>query len=206
MLAFHAERGDDPLVVFLSDGERAGGASERELAERRRSEASAALAELGVHRHEHFGLPDGELEESHELVVRVAGALARERAEIVYAPWLLECHADHRAASAAAVTAIAAMGDVRAMLYGVNAPVPANELYDVSRYRARKDAAIRRYASQLAPIDILRASRAMDASRTINIPDSTVTDCEGYTAVAADRLPEVAARLRALGDALAPAP
>lgn len=206
MLCFHAERGDDPLVVFLSDGALGDPTGKvANLAAVRRAEAAAALAELGVKRAEHLGFPDGALEESHELPGRLVGVLEREAAELVYAPSLLECHPDHLAAAEAATLAIAARPGVRVHVFGVNTAVPANELYDVSRYRARKDAACARYASQMAVMDLLRATRAMDAARTVNIPDRAVTDCEGFATMDGGALRDHAARFRALRELLFPA-
>jgi LmbE family N-acetylglucosaminyl deacetylase len=203
MLAFHAERGDDPTVVFLSDGAAGDptGATSN-LAQVRRRESSAALAELGVKRAEHLAFPDGKLDEAHELPGRILGVLDHAGAELLYAPSLLECHADHRAAAEAAALAAAARPGIRVLLYGVNSPVPANELYDVSRYRARKDAAFAHYKSQLAVMDLVRASRAMDASRTINIPDRSVTDCEAFCALWGSELRDHAARFRAVDELL----
>jgi LmbE family N-acetylglucosaminyl deacetylase len=205
MVAFHAERGDDPLVVFLSDGALGDPTGEaHNLAAVRRAESAAALAELGVRRAEHLGFPDGRLEETHELPGRMLGILERETAELVYAPSLLECHADHLAAAEAATLAVAARPQIRILLYGVNTAVVANELYDVSRQRARKDAALARYRSQLASMDLLRATRAMDAARSVNIPDPAVTDCEGFAALGGGELRDHAARFRALRDLLFP--
>lgn len=205
MLAFHAERGDAPLVVFLSDGAVGDpDAGIADLPNVRRAEAAAALGELGVARVEHLGFPDGALEASRELRRRVESVLERERAELVYAPSLLECHADHLAAAEAASLAAAARPTTRVHLYGVNTAVPANELYDVSRYRARKDAALARYRSQLGAIDLLRVSRALDGARSVNIPYGTVTDCEGFLALDSAALPDADARLRALRDLLFP--
>lgn len=207
MLAFHAERGDEPLVVFLSDG-AAGDptGTHPDLALVRRRESTAALAELGVHHAEHLGFPDGRLEDAHELAGRVLGVLERTGADLLYAPSLLECHADHRAAAEAATLAVAARPKTRVHLYGVNSPVPANELYDVSRFRGKKDAALARYASQMAVMDLVRASRAMDAARTVNIPDRRVTDCEAFCALEGGELRDHAARFRALDEITGPRP
>jgi LmbE family N-acetylglucosaminyl deacetylase len=203
MLAFHAERGDDPAVVFLSDG-AAGDPSgkTRGLAGIRRDEAAAALAVLGVKRIEHLGFADGHLDEAHELPGRVAGLIEHYGAELLYAPSLLECHSDHLAAAEAATLAAAAHPGIRVLLYGVNTAVPANELYDISRFRAKKDAAFAHYKSQLSVMDLLRATRAMDAARTVNIPDPSVTDCEGFCALWGAELRDHAARFRALAQLL----
>jgi LmbE family N-acetylglucosaminyl deacetylase len=205
MLAFHAERGDDPAVVFLTDGAAGDPTGRaRDLAAVRRREAAAALRELGVARITHLGFPDGRLEEAHELPGRIVGILEHEKAELVYAPSLLECHADHLAAAEAATLGVAAHPNIRVLLYGVNTAVPANELYDVSRFRAKKDAALRRYESQLSAMDLLRASRSMDAARAVNIPESAVTDCEGFCGMWGAELRDHAARFRALADWLLP--
>ncbi|MBI3819632.1 MAG: PIG-L family deacetylase [Planctomycetes bacterium] len=206
MIAFHALRGDVPVVVFLSDGaagDPTGNA--RDLTKLRRDEARAALAEFGNCKIEHFDFPDGELDGAHELPGRILGILERTAAEIVYMPSPLECHADHMAAARAATVAAAAIPGLRTMLYGVNTAVPANELYDISQFRAKKDAALRHYKSQIAFKDLVKISRAIDAARTVNIPDSAgVADCEGFVALSSEDLRDHAARFRGLEELLFP--
>lgn len=201
MLAFHADRGDDPVVAFLSDGAAGDPTTpaSADLARERRAEAERALSHLGVTRIEHLGFPDGALECAHELPGRVLGVLQRFDAELVYAPSLLECHADHLAAAESATLAAAARPEMLVHLYGINTAVPASTLYDISRHRSRKDAALQCYKTQTAFKDLIRMSRALDAARTINIPDSSgITDCEGFAVFTGGELRDHAARFRAL--------
>lgn len=204
MIAFHAERGDSPVVIYLSDGaagDPTGGT--HDLAAVRRAEASAALRVLGVERSEHFGFPDGALDGAHELSGRILGAIDHYQSELIYLPSPLECHGDHRAAAQAALLAIAARPAVRTMIFGVNTAVPANELYDISRFRQQKDAALECYKSQMSFKNLIKMSRAADSARTINIPDSAnITDCEGFIALEGEVLRDHAARFHALDELL----
>lgn len=206
MLAFHAERGDRPVVVYLSDG-AAGDPSgaNSNLAAVRRAESAAALAALGDCGAEHLGIPDGTLDARADLADRILTILNRYHCELLYMPSPLECHSDHVAASSAALRAAASLPAPRVCLFGINQMVPANELYDISRYRNKKDAALAHYKSQLAYKDLMKMSRAMDAVRTINIPDSAnITDCEGFLSLSAADLRGGEASLRRFSELLYP--
>ncbi|MFN0207246.1 MAG: PIG-L deacetylase family protein [Planctomycetota bacterium] len=206
LVAFHAARGDDPAIVYLSDGAAGDptGAT-RDLASIRRDEARAAMSVLGVRRLIFYGFPDGRLDETHELSGAILATLEHANAEIIYIPSLLECHADHLAAAEAATLAAAARPNLKIMIYGVNTAVPANELYDISQYRELKDRALECYKSQVAFKNLVKMSRAMDSVRTINIPDSAgITDCESYLSMTGADLRDHAARIRGVQQLLFP--
>jgi LmbE family N-acetylglucosaminyl deacetylase len=123
----------------------------------------------------------------------------------VYAPSLFECHADHLALGAALARAASRFPDLRIMIFGVNTAVPASEIYNISGHRARKDRALDCYKSQIAFKDLVRMSRALDAARTINIPDAAgVTDCEGFLVVTGRQAAAYVATARAVRNLVHP--
>jgi LmbE family N-acetylglucosaminyl deacetylase len=99
--ALWSARGDRVLFVSLTNGAAGhhtlGGAA---LARRRRAEAEAAAAELGVRYHvcDH---PDGALEPTLAVREEVIALIRRERADLVLLPRPWDYHPDHRAAAQA---------------------------------------------------------------------------------------------------------
>jgi len=191
-LAFHTERGDPVRVVILTDG--AGGdpaGLEADIARTRRAESLAAGAELGVTDYAFEDFPDGRLAESFDAAANegplVATLLAELRAfqpKLVYGPGLQEMHPDHRALSAALLVAAERyrdeQPDLSLSLYGINAQVAANVMYDITRLAAKKRRAVERFESQLAYHDLVRKTEAVDFARTVNIEDGAVYQVEAF--------------------------
>lgn len=96
-LALHATAGDRVVVVAVTDGRasRALGLSPDEMASRRALEFRAAMRELGVEARP-LGLPEGGWSDD-ELRGRLRTLLAEIEPTIVYAPSVVDYHAEHRA-------------------------------------------------------------------------------------------------------------
>ncbi len=116
-LALHAQRGAQITVVFLTDGRN--GSSEvntlygeererrqRELIELRTTEARAALQRLGVNRMICLDAEDGALDKCAWVAEKLRDVLVKQRPDIVYLPFYLEEHPDHRAASRVLLDAV----------------------------------------------------------------------------------------------------
>src|ERR1700735_3660522 len=103
-LARHIACGSEVTVVFLTDG-RLGGkdavaqAGQADIAAVRKREAQLALAELGVTHSVFLDAEDGRLGAAPGLGEALRAALAAARPDIVYLPFFLEEHPDHRAVS-----------------------------------------------------------------------------------------------------------
>lgn len=194
-LAFHAERGDPVRVVILTDG--AGGdpaGLEADIARTRRAESLAAGAELGVTDYAFEDFPDGRLAASFDeatnqgpLVDTLLAELRAFQPKLVYAPGLQEMHPDHRALGAALLVAAeryaAEEPGLTLNLYGINAQVAANVMYDITRLAAKKRRAVERFESQLAYHDLVRKTEAVDFARTVNIEDGAVYQVEAFLAL-----------------------
>ncbi|HWH31338.1 MAG TPA: PIG-L family deacetylase [Egibacteraceae bacterium] len=160
-LARHARRGDAVTVLVATSGEATRGGS-GDVAAAREAECRAACADLGIGEPVFLRLPDGALAgHAGELAEAVArhGAGART----VYLPSLLDPHADHRAANAA----VAAAGlDADTYGYEVWAAAPVDALLDVTAVWARKETALRRYATALESVDYVRVCAGLAAYRS----------------------------------------
>ena len=181
LLAFHASRGDAVRVVVVTDG--AGGdpaGLEADIAKTRQRESRAAGAELGVLDYRFLGFPDGRLAGAHLLVEALVAELEEFAPGLVLGPSLQEMHPDHRALAGAVLAAAARFGRTRLFLYGINAQVQANLLFDITTQAAKKRRAVERFESQLAYQDLVGKTEAVDHARTVNIEDAQVYQVEGF--------------------------
>lgn len=145
-----AEAGSEVRVVVVTAGEAsvadysAGAAA---TASSRREEAAAACRALGLPPPVVLDFPDGAVaEHQSRLSARLEEETARFRPDLVFAPWPLDGHPDHR-------TVTAALSDVhlpaatRVWGYEVWTPLPANRVVDVTRRWRAKSAALACHAS-----------------------------------------------------------
>lgn len=116
-------------LVLCTDGEATIGSPYPpvETARRRRAEAQAAATRLGVAAVRPLGLPDGRLS-AHlpALTAALERAIRTTRAEVVFAPWVLERHPDHRAVPAALARVAAA--DLEVWGYEAHTPLHATHV------------------------------------------------------------------------------
>lgn len=189
VLAFHADRGDDVRVVVLTDGSAGDPAGHADdIREARAAESREAGEELGVRDHRFLMLPDGGLGGVHDLVARLRAELDDFAPELVYGPSPQEMHPDHRATSRAVLAAVAARGDCRVHLYGVNAQVTATRVYDTTPFWERKKASLECFASQMAYLDLIDKVYAADHARTVNVEDPNVKTLEGFAELGPEEL------------------
>jgi LmbE family N-acetylglucosaminyl deacetylase/GT2 family glycosyltransferase len=189
MLAWHARLGAPVRLVILTDG-AAGDPGQRDprIVETRRGESLAAGRALGFDDYRFLELGDGSLGSVRDLHARIAREVEEFAPELVYGPAPTEQHPDHRAASRALIAALARGPRRRVHLYGVNAPVTATVLYDITPVFERKEAAVRCFASQMAYMDLVAKGTAVDHGRTVNVEDPAVKYAEGYAVLWSDEL------------------
>lgn len=135
-LATLAAHGAEVHVLVATSGEASvadPAASAPATAAARQREAAVACAELGVHPPAFADLPDGRLgEHLPQLERRLTEVVSDLEPQVVFAPWPLDGHPDHRAA-ARAVAGVALAPDVEIWTYEVWSPLPANRVVDVTR-------------------------------------------------------------------------
>lgn len=192
-LALHAQRGAQVTVVFLTDGRN--GSSEvntlygeerarrqQELIELRTTEARAALQRLGAHRMICLDAEDGALDKCEWAAEKLRETLLKLQPEIVYLPFYLEEHPDHRAASRVLLDAAAGTSlQFQCMGYEVWTPLFPNCLVRIDAAIEIKKQALREYRSQLRQCDYLHASIGLNAHRSAGLmkPPRSQGDYQG---------------------------
>lgn len=167
-LARHIKRGAEITVVFLTDGRSGGKVSgELEIGSTRKDEARAALAALSIKRIVFLDAEDGALVATPSLADKLRKILAECRPEIVYLPFFLEEHPDHRAATA--VLAAAVTGTNLQFLcqgYEVWTPLFPNCFVRIDETIEDKKRSLSHYQSQLAESNYLHTALGLNAFRS----------------------------------------
>lgn len=180
-LALHSQRGAQITVVFLTDGRN--GSSEvnamygeerarkqQELIELRTTEARAALHRLGVNRMVCLDAEDGALDKCTWAAEKLREVLLRQQPDIVYLPFYLEEHPDHRAASQVLLDAASGTSlQFQCMGYEVWTPLFPNCLVRIDSTVEVKKQALQEYRSQLQQCDYLHASIGLNAHRSAGL-------------------------------------
>lgn len=152
-------RGDAIGWAIATDGARGGAGDPAELARRRRGEAEAAAAEVGVEP-VFLERPDGGLAGDAELLPKVAAALARLTPDLVVTHAPNDYHPDHRALSAAVVAAAGFRVPVLHADTFAGVGFEPTHYVEVTAQMEAKRAAIRRHVSQ-------RPERFVTAAETL---------------------------------------
>ena len=179
-IARHVSVGADVTVIFLTDGRRgvvprAAGEGEAprgddEIVGIRKDEARRAGAILGVRRIDFLDAEDSYLRADVHVTGRLRRILEEDRPEIVYLPFFLEGHPDHRAANdvlMAAVKGAAWRFECRA--YEVWTPLFPNRLVKIDATMHLKTEALACYQSQLAVTDYLHSGVGLNAFRALGL-------------------------------------
>ena len=194
-LALHARRGAQITVMFLTDGRNGSSdintlpAEERlrrqqEYIEIRTSEARAALLRLGVNKMICLDAEDGALSQCTWAAEKLRDVLRKFQPDLVYVPFYLEEHADHRAASQVLLDAVAGTSlQFQCIGYEVWTPLFPNCLVRIDATVDTKKQALQEYRSQLQQCDYLHASIGLNAHRSAGLlqaPNSTGGYAEAF--------------------------
>jgi N-acetylglucosamine malate deacetylase 1 len=155
-IALLAASGTDVRVLSLSSGEsplpgtRNGAESSARVRELER-----ACTILGATVEGALTLPDGELGRHQSAITSAVDTLVRSfRPEIIFVPWLLDEHPDHRALSQA-VAACDNLSEIREIwCYEVWAALPPNRIVDVSPWWEKKQKALASHESGFRSFDL----------------------------------------------------
>jgi LmbE family N-acetylglucosaminyl deacetylase len=167
-LAKHIARGASVTVVFLTDG-AAGGvtASGVSLAAIRKQEAQLALSALGIEHCHFLDATDGQLASTPALAGKLRAILLEGRFELVYLPFFLEEHPDHRATSPLLLDAARDTGlALQCLGYEVWTPLFPNCLVNIDATIEAKFGALKHYRSQLAESDYSHTQLGLNAYRS----------------------------------------
>ena len=184
-LALSAGKAEAIRVWIATDGTGQEGVppeGAREYAARRREEAIAAVAALGLEEPRFAGLADRSLsglDSSRVLETAIREELAEFRPDLVFCPSPAEIHPDHRALARALFEEVASSrpGDpdhdrfrmMRIAFYELSHPILPNVLVDVAPVAETKDEALACYVSQQAVRDYAGAIRGLNAYRRLTL-------------------------------------
>jgi N-acetylglucosamine malate deacetylase 1 len=188
-LAKHIARGAAVTVAFLTDG--AGGGAQPEttspaesLSATRKREAQLALSVLGIQQHHFLDAADGALRSTPALAEKLRQILLAGRFDLIYLPFFLEEHPDHRAASR--VLLDAAHGTdlkFQCLGYEVWTPLFPNCLVNIDATLALKRAALAHYRSQLAEADYAHTQFGLNAYRSAALLGGSCRHAEAFCAL-----------------------
>jgi LmbE family N-acetylglucosaminyl deacetylase len=175
----HIQGGATVTVIHMTDG-RYGGklppcpAAERRgeqalsLVDVRKREAFLAMETLGIQDGIFLDAEDGQLNTAQGLPDRVKQILESIAPDVVYLPFFLEEHPDHRAVTQILMDATEGINcDFDCCGYEVWTPLFPNCLVDINDAVEMKKQALQHYQSQLVENDYLRASLGLNAYRAI---------------------------------------
>lgn len=179
-VARHIEAGADVTVVYLTDGRRGSAhlyklkgaelrAAEEKLVARRKEEARRALGALGVTQFRFLDCEDTRLDEDPDVAARLRAVLLELRPQLVYLPFFLEHHPDHRAVTVALIAAVQGT-DLRFQCHGfeVWTPLFPNCAVWIDSTMDRKREAMAQYQSQLEDEnDLMHAMIGLAAYRSV---------------------------------------
>jgi N-acetylglucosamine malate deacetylase 1 len=177
-IARHVQAGASVTVIFLTDGRHGGISSgalpeserarrQQELIEIRKQEARRAGEILGVQSVIFLDAEDRQLGADASVAQRLRDALERWRPDIVYLPFFLDRHPDHRAANDVLLTATAGTAlDFECRGYEVWTPLFPNRLVRIDDTMEIKRSAMACYQSQVREMDYLHYAIGLNAYRS----------------------------------------
>lgn len=192
-IARHAHAGSEVQVVFLTDGRRGGGAMRsphgtlpgaQDIIAVRKAEAHRAAQVLGISALTFLDAEDAQLSADAHVALRLREILLRAKPDIVYLPFFMEAHPDHRAASSvlcSATRGTALQFECRG--YEVWTPLLANSLVRIDETIETKRRAMECYVSQLAQADYLHCMNGLNAYRAMSFGSPTVRFAEAFHAL-----------------------
>jgi LmbE family N-acetylglucosaminyl deacetylase len=180
-LAQHVAKGARVTALFLTDGRHGGavpsdsapvGAARPSLTEVRKLEAGQALSELGIRDIIFLDAVDNEVMQTPGLGSRLREQLLRIRPDVVYLPFFLEEHPDHRATSYVLRDAVLGTGlKFRCIGYEVWTPLFPNCFVNIDATVEMKKRALAHYRSQLSETDYLHMALGLNAYRSAALLD-----------------------------------
>ncbi|NTV13882.1 MAG: glycosyltransferase [Desulfobulbaceae bacterium] len=178
-------------VVVITSGEQAGDSAIRQ------KESATAGELIGVGRLHFWNIPDRQLDSAPFPGRQFSQLLARLRPRTVFIPGLQEYHPDHRSAALRLPPLLQDAGYRGGLwLYEISRHNEANRLVDITPVLARKQAAIRCFASQLSLNDYEGVVLGLNRSRSYTLP-AAVTYAEAFREVEAGEWSNLPASLAA---------
>jgi N-acetylglucosamine malate deacetylase 1 len=187
-IARHVRAGAQVTVVFLTDGRyggRVAGAASTDLVRVRKQEAKRAGDILSVSHIFFLDAEDSRLRADRLVPGKLREVLESARPDIVYLPFFLERHADHRAANDVLIAATKGTAlDFECRGYEVSTPLFPNCLVNIDETIELKKRALACYQSQLAVLDYQHAVLGLNAYRSLPLAGDGCRYVEAFHALA----------------------
>lgn len=186
----HVAAGDPLKVIVVTDGAHGFADDKERIAHRgkREKETQKAADLLGYGEPVFWRLPDRGLQYGEPLIERIVNEIQESKAELVYAPSVMEVHPDHWIVGKATAEAVwRAEPDVKLVMYEIGVPLKPNRLLDITFSVERKCEAMNCFATQLSKQNYITHIEALNRFRTYTLP-SQVQAAEAYFMVSAGEL------------------
>lgn len=191
----HVEYGEAVQIIVVTDGAFHAPDDAQAYIQQRQNESKAAAALIGCDVPVFWSFPDRSLCYGEQLIEKIIAAIRAFRADLVYAPSVLEMHPDHRVLGMATAEAVRRIGSsLRLAAYEVGIPLTPNLLLNISDLIERKQAAMACYVSQNAKQRYDLDIAALNRYRSYTLPPH-VTAAEAYLLVTAEALQQDPFRL-----------
>jgi N-acetylglucosamine malate deacetylase 1 len=188
----HIQNGAEITVVYMTDG-RYGSKDlqnyngqerkrrEKELMQVRKTEARLAIESLGIKEGIFLDAEETRLNSTNEMRSKLSRILHSIEPDLVYLPFFLEEHPDHRATSQILLDATDdSHFTFDCCAYEVWTPLFPNCFVAISDVIEKKKQALRCYQSQLAEKDFVHTSLGLNAFRSIALLDRNIAFAEAF--------------------------
>ncbi len=186
----HVAAGDPVKVIVVTDGAHGFSDDKERIAHRgkREKETQKAADLLGYGEPVFWRLPDRGLQYGEPLIKSIANEIRESKAELVYAPSVMEIHPDHWIVAKAAAEAVwRAEPNVKLLMYEIGIPLKPNRLLDITSSAERKREAMNCFVTQLSKQNYITHIEALNRFRTYTLPPQ-VQAAEAYFLISAGEL------------------
>lgn len=164
----HALSGDPVTVVYFTGGTYAKGGTDETAMVYRNDEARRAAGILGVTDLIFMDQHGGRLKPSKHLLEWLGQILRKVQPDVIYLPWLLDNHVDHRAVNQIFLYSCRRWkGTAAVYAYEVWTPLMPNRIVDITEHADMKEKALSQYTSQLEDVDYVNTTMALNRYRSI---------------------------------------
>lgn len=168
----HYLAGEKVTVVFLTNGSqgKTRRISEEEIIKQRREEAEKANRVLGIHSMIFWNYKDGELCANKESIDRMRTLINTVIPDVVYLPYFVDEHPDHRATNIIFAEACSKITyKFKVFAYEVWTPLIPNYLVNITKQMDKKLEALECYKTQIELFNIAEIAENLNAFRARRI-------------------------------------
>lgn len=172
--------GSQVTVVFLTDGSMCGySGNPKEIIVLRRQEARAAGNILGIENFIFLDSVDRRLRKTTKIVSQLSQILSEVKPDMVFLPFFLDNHPDHRVTASIFADATKSFTEVPVFFYEIWSALIPNQLIDISDVIDKKVEALRCYKSQESIDCVTEQVKSLNRFRALSLQNGWKF-AEGY--------------------------